>query len=243
MPTDKSHILARLQKDILTLQGFKKAGAGSVNIGWGKIDEAFPNQTFPLGAVHEFLCSTPENASSTCGFIGGILSALMAKGGACIWISSARKIFPPAFKFFGIEPDKIIFIDLSREKEIAWAMEEALKCNGLAAVIGEMSDLSFTTSRRLQLAVENSRVTGFVIRNNIKQANTSACVTRWQISPLPSGNDEGMPGIGFSRWKVELLKVRNGVPGTWILEWRAARFRHITPVGVAVPDVQRRKVS
>ena len=40
-----------------------------------------------------------------------------------------------------------------------WAIEEALKCDGLAAVIGEMKELSFTNSRRLQLAVEKSHVT------------------------------------------------------------------------------------
>lgn len=40
-------------------------------------------------------------------------------------------------------------------------MEEALKCGGLAAVVGEVQDISFTASRRLQLAVEQSGVTGF----------------------------------------------------------------------------------
>ena len=35
-----------------------------------------------------------------------------------------------------------------------WVIEEALKCEGLAAVIGEIKELSFTQSRRLQLAVE-----------------------------------------------------------------------------------------
>jgi len=33
-------------------------------------------------------------------------------------------------------------------------MEEALKCAGLAAVIGEVREMDFKQSRRLQLAVE-----------------------------------------------------------------------------------------
>jgi protein ImuA len=37
--------------------------------------------------------------------------------------------------------------------------------------------------------------------------------------------EAGMPGVGFPRWTVELLKVRNGNPGTWQMEWAAGSFR------------------
>jgi protein ImuA len=42
---------------------------------------------------------------------------------------------------FGIEPDKIVFINVRNEKDKLWAMEEALKYNGLSAVVGEMQKL------------------------------------------------------------------------------------------------------
>jgi len=41
-------------------------------------------------------------------------------------------------------------------------MEEALKCESLSAVIAETPEISFTVSRRLQLAVEQNRVTSFI---------------------------------------------------------------------------------
>ncbi len=138
-------------------------------------------------------------------------------------------MFPPALKSFGIAPDKIIFIDLKKEKEILWAMEEALKCDSLSAVVGEMKELSFTNSRRLQLAVEQSRVTGFILRNNTRNFSTTACVTRWKIAPLPSESDD-MPGVGFPRWNVELLKVRNGKPGSWQIEFAAGHFSLISKI-------------
>ena len=112
-------------------------------------------------------------------------------------------------------------------------MEEALKCEGLAAVIGETSELSFTASRRLQLAVEQSRVTGFVLRVQPRNPGITASVTRWKISPISSVLPDSMPGVGFPRWNVELLKVRNGKPGAWQLEWKGGRFRHVllvTPI-------------
>jgi protein ImuA len=36
-----------------------------------------------------------------------------------------------------------------------------------------------------------------------------------------------LPGIGFPRWQVELLKVRSGKPGSWQLEWVNGKFQPI----------------
>jgi protein ImuA len=153
----------------------------------------------------------------------------MVDGGACLWISASRTLFPPALKLFGVEPDRIIFIDLKKEKDVLWAMEEALKCDGLAAVIGEVSDINLTQSRRLQLTVEKSKVTGLILRNNKQKLATTACVARWQIKPIVSELEDGMPGVGFPRWNVELLKVKNGSPGSWDIEWSAGKFNLVQP--------------
>jgi protein ImuA len=45
--------------------------------------------------------------------------------------------------------------------------------------------------------------------------------------PIASKTEGGMPGVGFPRWTVELVKVRNGRPGVWQLEWKEGAFRHI----------------
>jgi len=108
-------------------------------------------------------------------------------------------------------------------------MEEALKCEGLSAVIAEMQELSFVASRRLQLAVEQSRVSGFIHRNNPRNINTTACITRWQVSPLAAECEDDLPGVGFPRWKVSLLKVRNGTPGNWIIEYSGGKLRQVIP--------------
>lgn len=228
MITTKADIISGLQKEILPLQGYKSQLKNvAIDVGLGPVNYAFPNEKFPLGAVHEFVSSSLEDAAATCGFIAGILNSLMNNEGAILWISSCRLLFPPAIKYFGIEPDKIIFADLPKEKDVLWATEEALKCEALTAVIAEVPGLSFTTSRRLQLAVESSRVTGFILRQSSLSLSTTACVTRWKISSLTSSLPGNMPGIGYPRWNIELLKVRNGKPGTWQMEWKAGRFRHI----------------
>jgi protein ImuA len=227
MSAKRADIIAELQTDILRLQGFKSANNTAIDLGLGPIKNAFPNASFPLGAVHEFLSARAEDAAATSGFLTGLLAPLMQNGGTSLWISSSRTLFPPALKSFGIQPDRFIFIDLQKEKDVIWAMDEALKCGALAAVVGEMQEISFTASRRLQLAVEQSQVTGFILRRNPRNLNTTACVTRWKISQLPSESVDDLPGIGFSHWNVELLRVRNGKPGTWEIKWEDGKFRPV----------------
>jgi len=226
MSETKANIVARLQKEILLMQGFKSASPGN-DMDIGPMKQAFPNRVFPLGAVHEFICGGKEDAAVTSGFIAGLLGSLSKKAGVILWVSAARTLFPPALTSFGIAPERIIFVDLSREKEILWAMEEGLKCGALSAVIGEIRELDFIVSRRLQLAVEQSQVTGFIIRQHPRILNTTACVTRWKITSLPSDKLDDLPGISYPKWNVELLKVRNGKPGTWQLEWVDGRFNPV----------------
>jgi len=225
MQTTKQDTINKLRKHILLWEGFKPSATKDADtIGLGEIEDAFPNGVFPKGAIHEMLCPAPEQLAATSGFMGGILGSLMKQGGACLWISLSGKLFPPSLASFNVEPGRVIFINLQRERDVLWAMEEALKCEGLAAVVAELQDVSFAQSRRLQLAVENSKVTGFVLRNDPRKVGTTTCVARWQVTSLPSQLEDGLPGVGFPRWQVDLLKVRNGKPGSWTVTWDANGF-------------------
>lgn len=224
MSGTKSDMISQLRKDILQWEGYKPPVRGHRNqLGLGPLENAFPNGVFPMASIHEFVCASGEQAAASGGLVSGILSALMLQGGICVWIGRSRRLFAPSLKVFGVEPHKVICISLLKDKDALWVMEEALKCPGLTAVVCELGDMDFKQSRRFQLAVEHSRVTGFVLRNNKEKLGTTACAARWQVKSLPS-TDLGIPGLGFLRWQVNLLKVRNGNTGTWVLEWRNEKF-------------------
>lgn len=224
----KAEQIAALQSQILALQGFKPpSGEMPLDMGWGPIDAAFPHARFSLGAVHEFISGSVEDAAATCGFISGILATLIKTRGAVLWISSSRLVFPAALACFNIDPSRILFVDVKKSKDVQWVMEEALKCRSLAAVVGEINEMNFTASRRLQLAVETSRVTGLIHYHHSRPLQTTASVSRWRITHLPSELENEMPGVGFPRWNVELLKIRNGRPGKWHIEWKGGRFQHV----------------
>lgn len=104
MSQPKSDIIQKLENDILPLQGYKAAlGKMPLHVNLGPINDAFPNSHFPLGAIHEFVCSDMEKQTAASGFIATIISSLMIDGGVTLWISAFRTIFPPALKTFPLE--------------------------------------------------------------------------------------------------------------------------------------------
>ncbi|WP_316738490.1 Error-prone repair protein ImuA [Pedobacter aquatilis] len=232
----KQEVIGRLRQDLLAMQGYKPSQAAKIErIGMGELEEAFPSGAFPRRAIHEFVCHSVEEIAATDGFIGGLLSALMIDGKACVWVSTQRRLFPASLAAFGVEADRIIFIDVSSEREALWVMEEALACEGLAAVVAEVDALSLIDSRRLQLAVEKNGIPGFVIRKDIRRMASTVSTARWRISPIPSADESALPGLGFPRWQVELLKVRSGKPGIFFLEWAGDIFSQLAKPESAQP--------
>jgi protein ImuA len=225
MEVNKTDIVSKLQSDIFRLQGFKQERSHAVlHKGLEPILSYFSHAILPTGCLHEFLSGSRECSTASQAFIASLVGTLLNSSGIALWISSSRLIFPPALLNFNIQPDRFIFIDLKKERDALWAMDEALKCGALSVVIGEINNLSFTESRRLQLAVEQSQVTGFIVRNNSSKIQPSAAVSRWRVTALPGEPIHDLPGIGFPKWRVELLRVRNGKPGVWDVCWINDKF-------------------
>ncbi len=208
----------------------------------GPILDAFPHNIFPIGAVHEYITTTPATTAATTGFIAGILSGLMENSGPCVWISPDRILFPPGFSSFGLEPERILFVNAKKEKDICWAMETCLQMDGLSAVVSELPAIDFTISRRLQLAVEKSGVTGFVLRTN-RNLHPTACVSRWQICAASSYHLQSLPGVTLPCWNVELLKVRGGNTGAWKLAWMNGSFHPVPEPATVQYQTPLRKIS
>jgi protein ImuA len=228
-------IIAQLRNDLLQLQTIRQyQQERCIRLGVPELERAFPGARFPISAVHEFLSYAWEDAAATNGFITGVLSQLMASDGYCLWVSNRKSVYAPALRRFGIAPHRVLFIESFKRADLLWILEEALKCGALAAVVAEVPDLNFTESRRLQLAVEHSQVTGFIHRYFPCNENTLACMSRWRIQALPSYHTEGLPGLGFPRWKVSLLKIKNGQPGSWPITWNGQAFElvHSTPASM-----------
>lgn len=221
-----SLIVEQLRKEVLELEGRSSVQTQApTRLGLGPVEQAFGDQVFPRGTLHEFSYEHPHQGASSLGFMAGILGKLLQSGGYCLWITGRPMIYPLGLLRFGVAADRVFFLRAEAQKEAVWAMEEALRSSALVAVVGELSRLSFAVSRRLQLAVEGKGVTGLVYRSLRKPDQALACSCRWRIRPLP-GASYGAPGLSLPRWWVELTKSRTGTPRQWDLEWAEQGFRY-----------------
>jgi protein ImuA len=193
-----------------------------IPFGIADLDACLPAGGLERGALHEFAgggLGAVHGAASVL-FIAGILARLE---GSVLWCLRARDLFAPALAAVGLHPNRVIYAEAGDEKSVLLCVEEGLRQGGLAGVAGEVSKLSMTASRRLQLAAEKSGVPAFVIRRARKAADAAefaqptAAVTRWRITAMPS-SPLHVAGVGRSRWFVELIRCRGGESAAWELE-------------------------
>ncbi|WP_229426496.1 ImuA family protein [Microvirga alba] len=214
-------MLADLRHRIERLEHGRRSRA-VLPFGLAPIDRRLPGEGLALGALHELIEAGPgsEFAGAATLFVAGVVARLK---GPVLWCLNRRDLFAPGFMNAGLHPDRVIYAETFRERDVLAVMEEGLREKGLAAVVGEVTRLGLTASRRLQLAAEASNVPAFVLRRWWTVAEKelaslpSAAVTRWRISPHPS-LALPTPGLGRVCWHVELLRCRGGEPHSWILE-------------------------
>ena len=206
---------------------------GVLPFGVAAIDHALPGGGLALGAVHEIIGAggDEEDCAAASGFAAGILARLGT--GAVLWCLRWPDLYGPGLLAYGLDPARLVLVAVRRDDDILWAVEEGLRAPGLAAVLGEVGHLPMVAGRRLQLAAERSGVTALLLRRwrsgdeaASERTRPSAALTRWRIAALPSiaptlpspasggGSGRGL-GIGRPRWRIELLRVRGGVPAVW----------------------------
>ncbi|ANY82548.1 damage-inducible mutagenesis protein (plasmid) [Microvirga ossetica] len=201
------------------------------------LDRHLPGRGLTLGALHEVVEHGPaaEFAGSATFFTAGIAARLK---GPVLWCLTRRDLFAPGLMKVSLHPDRVIYAETNRDADVLPLIEEGLHQKGLGAVIGEVSRLGLTTSRRLQVAAEASGVPALVIRRwwTVAQKDLTklptAASTRWRVSPVPS---EVVPagGLKRGRWQVELVRCRGAEPRSWILEACNAQGRLALPADLA----------
>jgi protein ImuA len=223
--------LVDLQDHIRRIERPSAGRHGVLPFGIATLDRAMPGGGLALGAMHEILGagSDEEDGAAAAGFIAGIVGRLGSglPGGLVLWCLKQRDLYGPGVEAHGLDPARIVVVRAARDDDLLWAIEEGLRTPGIAAVVGEIGRLPMVAGRRLQLAAERSGIPAFLLRRwrtsaeaTGERTRPSAAITRWQVAPLPSLPESGEPGIGRSRWRVELLRCR-GAEATdlsWDLE-------------------------
>lgn len=206
--------VAALRERIARIEGETRPTHAVLPFGIPALDERLHQGGLALGCLHEVAGGgngAVDGAAAAC-FAAGIAARLP---GQVLWCVAQADLFEPGLEQAGLPPDRVIYVEAGCDKAVLACMEEGLRHGGLGAVVADVARLSMTASRRLHLAAKGSGTMGIALRRWRRQAEASdfgqptAAMTRWRISALPSAALP-VPGVGRSRWLIELIRARAG---------------------------------
>jgi protein ImuA len=214
---------------IAAIEAGARPDSESLPFGDPAIDGCLPGGGLPLGRWHEIAGAgmEVETAAAPAAFTA-LLATPLARRGEVVWVLRRDDLWAPGLLGLGFPPERLIQVCARDEAEVLSVMEDALATVGVAAVVGEVEAADLTAGRRLQLACEKRRSTGFLIRRRPyggqpkREATGSAAATRWRIASAPSEPAAGEFGLGAPRFRVELERCRGGRTGAWLLEAASA---------------------
>ena len=218
-----SSVVAVLRDRIRRIEGVGQvAGHPVLPLGMEPVDRVLPEGGLPLAGVHEV-----RGDRAATGFCAALLARMHETDGKpVLWLERGRDLYMPGLTRFGLKAGAVLTVSgISRDADMLWAIEEALGCGALSAVVGEIRAADFTASRRLQLAAEAGGVTCLLLGEG-RQGGAATALSRWQVTSMPSLPDG--TGVGWPCWRVALSRCRNGRPAAWTVVWSPKGWTAIT---------------
>jgi protein ImuA len=177
----------------------------------------------PRGYLHEVFADTLVNTGSAFGFALAQARGMLSDARPGLLIlglkSDTQELGLPyalGFRTFGLDATAFVLIRTDTITELLWAMEEAIACRAVGAVVADVAyahkALDFTASRRLALRTAASGASVFLVRY-ARDREATAARYRWRVEPRLSQSpqfDERAPGL--PRWHLTLEKgsIANG---------------------------------
>lgn len=180
----------------------RPAGRQTVSSGCRALDRMLPHEGLLRGSLVEWLA---DGAGSGAQFLA-LTAARQAclEGQTLVIVDAASRqrstLYPPALSALGLDLNRIVLVCPADEKQALWALEQALRCPAIGAVIGFPRQMDSYAYRRLQLAAERSEGLGLLVRPSEVRGSPSWAELRWQVSPRPTTCGWGL--------HVQLLRCR-----------------------------------
>jgi protein ImuA len=235
--------LATLRGQLARLETSDGASAtGRVALGHAEVDQALQGG-LALGAMHEVFAEGGRHSAAATGFLLG-LTARVLRRRPLLWISAdfaEREMGAPSMSGLielGLDPRCLVTVRASDVEAGLRTAADALACDALGAVVlevwGETRHLDLVASRKLTLAAQASRVTGFLLRM-AASPKPSTAETRWIVRAAHS-----QPAAPWSAWgtpvfDAQLARNRHGPIGRWTMEWKCDECLFTAPAADPQP--------
>lgn len=211
----------------------------TLGFGLAAIDDRLADHGLDAGALHEIAAASAslnDDAAATL-FAAGIAARFADEPGFNVfWAVTAFDLYAPGLEQVGLGPGKLLYAQGRKDVDVLAMAEDALRDGSLACVIAEVKAADMTATRRLQLAAADGQTPLLLYRRHRSRercplAAPSSAMTRWRVGCIASERLP-WPRIGRPRWRVDLVRQRNGDPFSLELEACDAKGRLALPAAI-----------
>lgn len=201
-------------------------------ISWGcdELDQFMPGGAVQPGMIVELLYGQRGSGAGSLA-MHCAKQAVTQQQGPLVVVDRGSRFYPPAAVARGIESRDLIVIRPSDERrggmsaaEEIWALDQALRCPGVAVVTAWMDKIDPNAYRRLQLAAEAGQTLALLIRPERVRAFPTWADIQLQVDPTRSIATNGMD----ARPAHAAVSLNALGPGTHVSVSNENRFVQIT---------------
>jgi protein ImuA len=216
MKVPPAEMVRSLRQQLRALEADRRPASDvSISSGCAGLDELLPGKSFRPGQLVEWVADGLGSGAGTLALVVA-RQACCVTGGALVVADRAGNFYPPAALAWGIDGRRLIVVRASREKDELWALDQCLRCVGVAAVWAGVERLQECWFRRLQLAAESGGVLGLWVRPLSVRGQPSWSDVQLLVQPRPGlrVQEDRPESWRGRRVRVELLRCRGGAAGS-----------------------------
>lgn len=155
---------------------------GGLPTGIGPLDDRLPEGGLPPGSLVEWLGPVEGGGAGTLLFL--VAGSRLQSGGVGIVIDRDHRFYPPATGFSDEMLARTIVLRAGNESDTLWALEQSLRCPGVAFVVCRLDRVQPNAYRRLKLAAETGGGLGLFPREERCRSQSSWADLRLLVEPV-----------------------------------------------------------
>ncbi|QBQ97177.1 translesion DNA synthesis-associated protein ImuA [Paraburkholderia pallida] len=208
-----AHLPPRLQSRVWQGDQLAHAGERTVASGHTALDAQLPGAGWPAGSLTELLVE--QGGIGEMRLVAPALRTLTAQAGRhVLLVAPPWQPYACALKAWGIALERLIWVRAS-EDEAPWAAEQALKQDGIGAVLLWQPKARADALRRLQVAAQDSQSLAFLMRPPAARNQSSPAPLRMVCTPVPPPEDARLnrrEWMQLTAVSVDIFKRRGPPP-------------------------------
>jgi hypothetical protein len=159
--------------------------AAAVPSGFPALDACLPGSGWPEGALTELF--TPVAGIGELSLLMPLCARLTQAGRWVVFVCAPYVPYAPGLAAAGLDLRRLLLVESSPGKDTLWTLEQALKSSRCGAVLAWMPKVDPASLRRLQLACEQGRSSGFLFLPEAAARNASTAALRLRLTASAQG--------------------------------------------------------